>query len=171
MLKTKSLFLLIALFISSQNVNAQYEADTESIQSTIDALYEVISGDAGVERDWFRFKNLFAEDGRLIPTFTDQDGNIRYLYWTLDEYIKRAGAGLEQNGFWESELSNKIEQFGNIAHVFTTYDSKRTVDGAVIARGINSVQMFNDGSRWHIVTVFWSSENPNHPIPEKYLDN
>lgn len=42
------ILLLVTLFIANPAF-AQYEADTESIQSTIDALYEVISGDAGVE--------------------------------------------------------------------------------------------------------------------------
>lgn len=161
---------LIILTISSYSAFAQYENDTKSIQTTIDALYEVISGDAGMERDWDRFKNLFSADGRLMPTFTDREGNIRYISWTPDEYIERAGASLERDGFFESEIGQEVEQFGNIAHVFSTYDSKRTEDGDVFMRGINSVQLFNDGSRWWIISVYWSSENPASPIPEKYLD-
>ncbi len=150
---------------------AQYDSDTESIQSTIDALYASISGDAGVERDWDRFKNLFAPDARLIPTFTDREGTIRYLSWTPDEYIERAGASLERDGFWESEIGQQVEQFGNIVHVFSTYDSKRTQDGDVFMRGINSIQLFNDGSRYWIISVYWSSETPAHSIPAKYIDN
>ncbi len=161
--------LLATLIISS--ANAQYESDTETIQSTIDALYEVISGEAGEKRDWNRFKNLFAPDGRLLPTFTDQQGNIRYLNWTPDEYIERAGGNLERDGFFESEIGQEVEQFGNIAHVFSTYDSKRTADGEVFMRGINSIQLFTDGNRWWIMSVFWSSETPATPIPERYLDN
>ena len=36
-------------------------------------------------------------------------------------------------------------------------------------RGINSIQLFYDGSRWWIVTVYWQHESAEHPIPEKYL--
>lgn len=170
----KSLYTILTVLVSFLMLNstyAQYEDDTKTIQSTIDALYEVISGDAGVERDWDRFRNLFTPEGTLIPTFTDQEGNIRYLKWTPQEYVDRAGASLVRDGFWESELSSEIEQFGNIAHVFSTYDSKRTKDGEVFARGINSIQLFTDGSRWWVVSVFWSSENPASPIPDKYLGN
>ena len=137
-------FLAFFLFFGliSKAAIAQYDADTESIQSTIESLYEVISGDAGVERDWDRFRNLFAPDARLIPTFTDREGNIRYLSWTPDEYIERAGASLVRDGFWESEIGQQVEQFGNIVHVFSTYDSKRTQDGEVFMRGINSIQLF-----------------------------
>jgi hypothetical protein len=163
-------FLLIGLLLVTQSAYSQYELDTESIESTIEALYDVISGDAGVERDWDRFKNLFSPDGRLIPTFTDQQGNIRYLNWSPEEYIERAGGNLERDGFHESEIGHRVEIFGNIAHVFSTYDSKRTEDGEVFMRGINSIQLFNDGYRWWVMSVFWSSENPANPIPDKYID-
>jgi hypothetical protein len=36
-------------------------------------------------------------------------------------------------------------------------------------RGINSVQLFNDGRRWWIVSIYWQQENASVPIPEKYL--
>ncbi|MGB0347765.1 MAG: hypothetical protein ACPGGA_09785 [Balneolaceae bacterium] len=164
------ILLLVTLFIANPAF-AQYEADTESIQSTIDALYEVISGDAGVERDWDRFKNLFIDDAKLIPTGKTQQGEIVYRYWTPEEYIEIAGASLERDGFWESEIGQKVEQFGNIVHVFSTYDSRRTQDGEVFMRGINSIQLLNDGSRFWIVSVYWSSETSEHPIPDIYLDN
>ena len=90
-----TILLLVTLFIANPAF-AQYEADTESIQSTIDALYEVISGDAGVERDWDRFKNLFIDDAKLIPTGKTQQGEVVYRYWTPEEYIEIAGASLER---------------------------------------------------------------------------
>jgi len=36
-------------------------------------------------------------------------------------------------------------------------------------RGINSIQLFYDGSRWWIVSIYWQQESPEYPIPEKYL--
>ncbi|MBO6793924.1 MAG: hypothetical protein JJ895_08440 [Balneolaceae bacterium] len=73
------------------------------------------------------------------------------MSWSPDEYIERAGAGLERDGFFESEIGQQVEQFGNIAHVFSTYDSRRTAEGEVFMRGINSIQLFNDGNRWWIM--------------------
>ncbi|MBO6536403.1 MAG: nuclear transport factor 2 family protein [Balneolaceae bacterium] len=166
----KIFLLSVMLICCTTSIFGQYQSDTESIQSTIDALYEVISGEAGEARDWDRFKNLFAPDGRLIPTYTDREGNIGYLSWTPEEYIERAGSSLERDGFFESEIGQVVEQFGNIAHVFSTYDSRRTKEGEVFMRGINSIQLFNDGNRWWIISVFWSSENPANPIPAKYIN-
>ncbi len=162
--------LVLFLIATTFQVQAQYQSDTESIQSTIDVLYAVISGEAGEARDWDRFRNLFTPDAKLIPTFTNREGNIGYVSWSPDEYIERAGAGLERDGFFESEIGQEVEQFGNIAHVFSTYNSRRTAEGEVFMRGINSIQLFYDGNRWWVMSVFWSSENPDHPIPEKYID-
>jgi hypothetical protein len=36
-------------------------------------------------------------------------------------------------------------------------------------RGINSFQLWNDGKRWWVITIFWQSENKDQPIPEKYI--
>ncbi|PYS40548.1 MAG: hypothetical protein DMF71_13055, partial [Acidobacteria bacterium] len=77
---------------------------------------------------------------------------------------------LEQNGFFEREVSRRVEKFGNIAHVFSTYESRHKLDDAKpFARGINSIQLMNDGSRWWIVTIFWQSEDEKNPLPAEYL--
>jgi hypothetical protein len=36
-------------------------------------------------------------------------------------------------------------------------------------RGINSIQLFNDGTRWWVVNIFWDSERQGLTIPDKYL--
>jgi hypothetical protein len=56
-----------------------------------------------------------------------------------------------------------------VLHAFSTYESKRTQDGLPFARGINSFQLYSDGTRWWIVTIFWDAETPDKPIPAKYL--
>jgi hypothetical protein len=69
-----------------------------------------------------------------------------------------------------TEVSRKVDQFGGIAHVFSTYEARRKADDAqLLARGINSIQLFNDGKRWWIVSVYWQAERPDSPIPAAYL--
>ena len=89
---------------------------------------------------------------------------------TVEDYIATSGPQLEKNGFFEREIGRKVEQFGSVTHAFSAYDSKRTAqDEKPFARGINSIQLWNDGKRWYVVTIFWDSERPNNPIPAKYL--
>jgi hypothetical protein len=64
-----------------------------------------------------------------------------------------------------------MEQYGSVVHVFSTYDSKKKLeDEKPFMRGINSIQLWNDGKRWWVVSVFWQAETVDNPIPGKYLN-
>ena len=146
-------------------------ADVESIDAIVLAVYDVISGPAGEKRNWDRMRSLFIDGARLIPTGRRQDGKGGHRVMTVDDYITGSGSWLEENGFFETEVSRRTDRFGNIAQVFTTYESRRAADDAApFMRGINSFQLWNDGDRWWVVTIFWENETPGTPIPAKYLD-
>jgi hypothetical protein len=89
---------------------------------------------------------------------------------TPEDYVELAGASLETNGFFEEEIGHTQEAFGPVVHRFSAYQSKRNLDDTdPFARGINSFQFMYDGSRWWVVTIYWTSERPDLPIPERYL--
>jgi hypothetical protein len=145
-------------------------ADVASVDAILAALYDVISGPAGQKRDWDRMRSLFAPGARLIPTGRRPDGTFAMRTWTVEEYIANAGPSLESGGFFEREIGRRTETFGNIVHAFSSYDSKRTLaDAQPFARGINSIQLWNDGTRWYVVTVFWEGERPDNRIPAQYI--
>lgn len=90
--------------------------------------------------------------------------------WTAEEYIQNAGASLERDGFFEREIGRKLERYGNVVHLMSAYDSKRTLnDPAPFVRGVNSFQLWYDGKRWWVVTIFWEAETPGNPIPASLL--
>jgi hypothetical protein len=144
-------------------------ADVQSVDAIVAALYDVISGPAGKHRDWSRFRSLFVPDARLIPTRHDKNGNgADVAIYTPEQYQARATPALEQ-GFFERGIHNTTERFGNIVHVFSTYESRHTPDGKPFQRGINSIQLLKDGDRYWVVTVLWDQELASNPIPPKYL--
>ena len=142
-------------------------AGGDSIDSVTKAVYEVISGPAG-PRNWDRFRSLFAEGARLIVVRIS-NGHPAPLVMTVDEYVTRSGANMQTNAFYESEVARRIETFGNIAHVFSTYESRRAPGDKPFARGINSFQLVKDGDAWKVMTILWDSEREGNAIPEKYL--
>ena len=147
-------------------------ADVESIDAIMTAVYDVISGDAGVARDWDRFRSLFAEGATLSAVGRRQDGTVVRNVMTPDSYIERNGTFLETNGFHEVEIHRVAEQYGLIAHAFSTYESRRlATDPEPFTRGINSFQLMNDGARWYVVSIYWQGESPQFPIPAKYVGN
>jgi hypothetical protein len=146
-------------------------ADVASIDAIIKAVYDVISGDAGQARDWNRMRSLFHRDARLIPSGKNpQTGVTGARAVTPDEYIKRNEPFFAKEGFYEREMARRTEIFGNIAHVFSTYESFHKKDEKMpFMRGINSIQLLNDGKRWWIMTIYWQAETPETPLPKQYL--
>ncbi|HLK18420.1 MAG TPA: hypothetical protein VKT81_05665 [Bryobacteraceae bacterium] len=158
------LALTAGLILLSAPVHA---ADTDSIDSVMKAVYEVISGPAGAPRDWARFKALFADGGRLIPVRTTKEGTAPAVM-TPEDYEKRGTAIFEKTAFYETEVSRRLETFGDIAHAFSTYESRHAPGEKPFARGINSFQLVKVNGAWKVMTIFWEAESPNNPIPEKY---
>ncbi len=147
--------------------------DVASVDAIMKAIYDVISGDAEKTRDWDRFRSLFHKDARLIPAGKNaKTGFFQANAMTPDEYSKRAEPFFAKEGFFERELARTTETYGNIVHVFSTYESLHSLtDKKPFARGINSFQLLNDGKRWWIMTIYWQGETPEAPIPKKYLKN
>ena len=163
--------LTAASMTLAQNAKEANPADVSSLDSIMKAVYDVISGDAGKARDWDRFRTLFHTDARLIPTGKNpQTGVVTARVLTPEDYIKRSEPFLVKEGFFEREIARRVEQYGNIVHVFSTYESRHKADDKTpFARGINSFQLYNDGKRWWVLTIFWEGETKDNPIPKKYI--
>jgi hypothetical protein len=153
-------------------------ADVASIDAIINAASDVISGPPGKKRDWDRERSLFIPGARLIPTAkkTGDDANhqvdLAPQVLDVDAYIARVEPFFEKNGFYEKEIARRIEQFGRIAQVWSTYESRHHPDDPEpFMRGINSMQLFNDGKRWSIVSIYWQQESARDPIPDRYLSS
>jgi len=163
--------------VDSSPAPAANPADVATLDAIITEVYAVISGPAGQKRDWGRFRSLFLPGARLVPTRPCTTGGNSASVWTPAEYAARAGANLEKNGFFEREIARHADTYGDIAQVFTTYESRHlATDPQPFARGINSMQFFNDGTRWWVVTIFWDAEHKptpdgpaTNPIPPQYL--
>jgi hypothetical protein len=145
-------------------------ADVGSAEAIIAALYDVISGPRGQDRDWQRFRSLFTSGARLIVGAPSPDGRVPSRNMTVEEYVVAADPFLKRDGFWEREIARRVERYGNVTHVFSTYESRvNTPDSPPFSRGINSIQLVTNGERWWVVTILWDFERPGNPIPAEYL--
>ncbi len=146
-------------------------ADVGSIDAILHAAYDTISGPAGQQRDWNRFRSLFVSGARLIPVVSNPEGGFRTMVFSADEYAKHGDPYFQKNGFFEREVARRTERYGSMAQVFSTYESRHgAADPKPFERGINSFQLMNDGHRWWIVTIFWQGETSDSPIPKEYLE-
>ena len=133
--------------------------DEDEIGAVIDEMYAMISGPAG-PRDWSRQERCFLPEARQVRTWVDEHGRPQKLSMSLDEYRENTTPFFMENAFYEVETSRRIDLFGNIAHVWSGYEARRSPDDAdVERRGINSIQLFRDPERgWRIIHMIWDNE-------------
>jgi len=141
--------------------------DFTRIADVLEALYATLSGPAG-ERDWDARHQFFHPDAKLIRTGVDENGVSWLKIMTLEEYREDVAFIFKRIPFFEIETERRVEQFGNIAHAWSTYEEKRSPDTAEIERrGINSIQMFRDSERrWRITSIIWDNEREGVKLPD-----
>jgi len=149
--------------------------DGASVDSIVAALYESVSHPADAEPNWDRMRELFLPVGMLIPPKRPQDDLFTVL--DVDGFQDRARKGAASQkqkgeapqGFFEREIARKADRFGNVCQIFSTYESRHTAEDAKpFVRGINSIQLVNDGRRWWVASVVWDTERADNPIPPAY---
>jgi hypothetical protein len=141
--------------------------DVATIDGMIRAWYEVVSVPAGRQPDWGRDRSLYIPDLRFVVVGVE-NGKPYARTLSHQSYVDREDAALSK-GFFEREIHRVTERFGSIAHVWSTYESRATENGPVTARGINSIELFWDGSRWWIANGIWTEETKDNPIPPAFL--
>jgi hypothetical protein len=153
-------------------------ADSEDVgspEAIVRALYESISGPAEKEqeRNWDRVRSLFLPDAQfiLVRWQLPNGGEEQVLRaWDVEGFIEISRHFYGESSFFEHEVWHRTERFGHIAHVFSTYAARvNREDSEPVMRGINSIQVVNDGARWWIANLVWDLERPTNPIPERYL--
>lgn len=143
--------------------------DVESIDSILAALYETVSGPKGQPRDLDRLRSLFAPGARLIPVLNREGKPTEARVLDIEAFLAIATPAFNRDGFFEREIARKVDRFGHIAQVFSTYEARRARDEPPFVRGINSIQLFHDGDRWWVLTIYWDTERTGIPIPPEYL--
>ena len=146
---------------------APLPGDVATIDGIVAAFYEVITGPVGQARDWGRDATLYLEPISFTIAAVDSDGNPVARTISKQQFVDESDAFLVETGFTEHEIHRETRRFGNIAHVWSTYEWS-TADGQT-GRGINGIDLFHDGSRWWITHATWDAEREGNPIPAEYL--
>jgi hypothetical protein len=145
-------------------------SDSSSIAAVVAALYDTISGPAGTPRDWDRLRSLFHPRARLFRARVASDGSTSMEDMDVEQFIAAANPFFRENGFYEREVFRRVDQFGHMAQVFSTYEaSAGPNDSNLLGRGINSIQLWSDDRRWWVVSMLWDDERPGQLIPPAYL--
>ena len=142
----------------------------DTVDHLVASLYDVISGPPG-QRDWPRFRSLFLPDGRLAAIRPEKPGSKGdVVYVTPDMYAERDDPYFKAHGFFERSIANRVEVFGNLVQVWSTYESRNAkTDAKPFARGVNAFQIVHARGRYWIASILYDEERPGLTLPEKYL--
>ena len=171
--------VLVAAIASGQTGRtrpAPPPADAMSVDSIMAALYASVSHGPAAAPDFERLRGIYLYVGMFIPP--KRPGTENFTVMDVDAFAERVAkaaedrktSGTPATGFFEREIARRTDCFGNVCQVFSTYESRHTPDDAKpFERGINSIQLLRDGSRWWIASVAWDAERPDNPLPPQYL--
>lgn len=144
--------------------------DVESIDAIMAAFYKIPAGNPGEARNWDRYVSLFTPDARMVPARADDRGGAMAMFVPISQYVEMNKKYFEKGGFLDTEINRRVETFGHIAQVWSTYESRHSAEEKdPYIRGINSIHLLKDKDRWWIVNVFWDYETPGTEIPAQYL--
>ena len=143
------------------------DSDEFQIRATMLAVYNVISGPAG-RRDWDRFEALFAPGAQLV--LAGVNGDSPTVVMTTKDYIARTKPNFDAKGWFERPIATRVEQYGDIAHAWSTYEAREASDQEkATARGVNSFELVKINGAWKVQSLLWQSEDAAHPIPAQFL--
>jgi len=143
-------------------------SDDTTIEEVVRSLYEAISFADEAGPDFDRLTELFAPGARLIEV-KPEGTEILDLMTFIDRAIELLRGG-RITRFHEREVWQRIDQFGHMAHVLSTYEARdRASDEKPLARGVNSIQLVRDAEGWRVVTILWQNEGAGDEVPPGFL--
>lgn len=143
-----------------------------TIDEVMATLYECISGPPGGQ-DWERDREIYHPRALITRTRIEDGQPVAYTFG-YDEFVAATIPLLAGRSFYEIEIGRKTDIFGQIAHVYSTYEARETPGHPEIQfRGVNMTHLWNDGpdcsGRWWIMAMIWDNERDGVVLPKEWL--
>jgi hypothetical protein len=171
-LKTTFIILMGTQTTTAQQVSNTQKypltADVSTIDGIMKATYEVVSGEAGAKRQWERDLSLHNPNAIYCFPLENSEGKLQQTIMPIKDFHKETDAMVLETAFYESEINREVRVFGNIAHVWSTYETRLEKNGAVARRGINSIQLYYNEGRWWILSWTFDKESEGRKIPQTF---
>ncbi|HER40431.1 MAG TPA: hypothetical protein ENO10_04340 [Salinimicrobium catena] len=167
-MKNLWLFSCVLMFLFSaeaQEAKTDYPEEVESIETIVSSIFAIISGEKGEEGNWELMRSVFHPEARLMTGYQDE-----LKVFSVEDYITTFRESFYNMTFYEKDVKNKIERFGNLAHVLSTYQAFKTKEmNRPVRTGVASIQLYHDGERWWVLSMYWKNESKEEQVPTLYL--
>jgi hypothetical protein len=151
-------------------VKTKYGDETATLDGIIKSYYDVVCVKKGGKIIFECDSLLHLPQGVTVGFVEKDESGKKILKMVSLKEFHKSDPILEKDGFYEHEIGRKTEQFGNIYHVWSSYESLTEPGGRRLGRGINSIELYYDGKRFWIVSWIFDSERNGNTIPKEYIN-
>ena len=137
------------------------------LDQVIAKMYEGVCFEPGQRPDWNVEDEIFAPGARMVRI--NDDGVFPFDLASYRQDFDRMIDSGEMPSFWEGEIWRETRLFGDMAHVLSAYETRRTRNGPILNRGVNSIQLFHQDGRWWISAMIWRREGREVRIPKNAM--
>jgi len=131
----------------------------KDLDSIIAEMYDQVCFERGQHPDWGRQAAIFAPGARMVRV--NDSGVFEFDMESYRINFEEMIDSGEMPSFWEGEIWRETRQFDDVAHVLSAYETRRTRNGEILNRGVNSIQLFRRDGRWWISAMIWRREGKN----------
>ncbi|WP_445732829.1 hypothetical protein [Mariniflexile sp.] len=167
----KILITSISIFFAFHSIFGQtkeekYKKDVTSIDTLINAYYDVVSGSSS--EPWEFERDNYIHSKNAVITRLDENGKAESH--TLEaEYIP---IGLSpKEDFYEIELKRLVSNYGHIAQVWSAFEIRTDPKTETNVRGLNSIQVHYENGRWWIDSWTCEMESEDSSLVTEFLTN
>ena len=152
--------LLLALLL----IPAPLWAADSTPQEAVSALWKALSHEPGKGTDAALLGRLFHQDA-VIFGGRYKDGVPTVGRTSAEKFLMSQGK-VQEDGFYECEVSRVVETYDRFATVYSVVESRTSKAAASPdAVGVNSIQLYKVGSEWKILSLYYHLPQDGNPIP------
>jgi hypothetical protein len=139
-----------------------------SIDRVVAEMYDSVCFEPGERPDWQRQAEIFAPGARMVRV--NDDGVFEFDMESYRVNFEEMIDSGTMPSFWEGEIWRETREFDDVAHVLSAYETRRTRNGEIMNRGVNSIQLFRRDGRWWISAMIWRREGRTVAIGDARTD-
>lgn len=144
-------------------VPAGAEATEQTPEAAVSALWRALSNEPGASADVATLERLFHADA-VVFGGSYRDGNPVLQRKAATEFLTPYRK-VSDKGFHECEIARVVQAYDRFATVYSVVESRAQPDAPKPDFvGVNSIQLYQAGTQWKILSLYYHVGNPALPI-------
>ncbi len=157
-MELKLKYLLLVTFLFSCLCEAQ-----STPERAVEQLWQAFSRDPQQKPDIVKLNELLHPKAVVYGAQIENE-QPKLSVRSATEFIQLLDKKSD-TGFYECEVARDIKVYDRFAHVYSVVESRYKENQAhADFVGVNSIQLYQVGTQWQILSIYYYIENPDLPV-------